>query len=209
MPGLDDSGTPSLSKNPPDNDERPARRRRGQTPGPTPRRGASGGAGVDPIKTNPVTGRRNGGPGGPKGPSKRKGLKRAAGLVITPELREAFLANLREMPMVRRAALAAGIKWLNTLYDLRNRDPEFDREWRDALRIGYTRLEDEAVRRGVEGTERPVFHKGEVVGHVREYSDTMLMFVMKAVMPEKYRDAPKDEASTRDTIILSEDDKSL
>ena len=36
-------------------------------------------------------------------------------------------------------------------------------------------FEDTARRRAVEGTERPVFQAGKLVGHTREYSDNMLI----------------------------------
>ena len=39
------------------------------------------------------------------------------------------------------------------------------------------------------GTLSPVYYKGEVVGHVREFSDTLLMFSLKARRPEVYRES--------------------
>lgn len=56
-------------------------------------------------------------------------------------------------------------------------------EYRESLVV-------EATRRGVEGVDKPIFYKGDVVGHVTEYSDRLL---------EKMLDAngvtPKDPAS--------------
>jgi hypothetical protein len=49
-------------------------------------------------------------------------------------------------------------------------------------------LEAEADRRAAEGTLRPVFYKGEQCGEIREYSDTLLIFRLKALRPEKYRE---------------------
>lgn len=53
-------------------------------------------------------------------------------------------------------------------------------------------LEDEAVRRGYEGVERPVTIAGkrEII---REYSDTLLIFLLKAARPQKYRDYVRQE----------------
>lgn len=55
-------------------------------------------------------------------------------------------------------------------------------------------MEQEAFRRAVEGTEKPVFGSmgfrmgsGEI-GRVREYSDTLLIFLLKGARPEKYRE---------------------
>ncbi len=56
-------------------------------------------------------------------------------------------------------------------------------------------LEKEAVRRAVTGVEKPVYQQGEMVGTVREYSDTLLIFMMKGERPGKYRDQAKIELS--------------
>ena len=49
-------------------------------------------------------------------------------------------------------------------------------------------LEQEARRRGVTGWDEPVWYKGEECGAVRKFSDTLLIFMMKGAMPDKYRD---------------------
>jgi hypothetical protein len=49
-------------------------------------------------------------------------------------------------------------------------------------------LEDEAVRRAHEGVLEPVYYKGKACGVIRVYSDTLLLSLLKAVRPEKYRD---------------------
>ena len=54
-------------------------------------------------------------------------------------------------------------------------------------------LELEARRRAVEGTERPVFYQGGEVGYVREYSDTLLIFLLKAHRPNKFRERVEHE----------------
>ena len=48
-------------------------------------------------------------------------------------------------------------------------------------------LEDEAIRRAREGVDEPVFYKGEHCGNVRRYSDTLLIFMLKARKPDVYR----------------------
>ena len=50
-------------------------------------------------------------------------------------------------------------------------------------------LEAEAHRRAVEGVEEPVgWYKGQAGGTVRRYSDVLLMFLLKGVLPERYKD---------------------
>ena len=61
--------------------------------------------------------------------------------------------------------------------------------------MGADMLEDEAVRRAKDGVERPVYQGGKLVGHVQEYSDTLLIFLLKGARPEKYRDRVQRELS--------------
>ena len=49
-------------------------------------------------------------------------------------------------------------------------------------------LEDEATRRAFEGVDKPVYHNGVVVGTVKEYSTTLMLFLLRAQKPDKYRD---------------------
>ena len=50
-------------------------------------------------------------------------------------------------------------------------------------------LEAEAHRRAVEGVEEPVgWYRGKPGGTVRRYSDNLLMFLLKGVLPERYKD---------------------
>jgi hypothetical protein len=60
--------------------------------------------------------------------------------------------------------------------------------WDEALEDAADRLEAEAFRRAVRGVDRPVVYRGERVGTVHEFSDALLMFLLKAARPEKYRD---------------------
>ncbi len=55
-------------------------------------------------------------------------------------------------------------------------------------RDGTDRMEDEARRRAVDGVEESVFYQGEQVSTVRRYSDTLLIFMLKARRPETYRE---------------------
>jgi hypothetical protein len=48
------------------------------------------------------------------------------------------------------------------------------------------RLEQEARRRAVEGTKKNVYYQGEPCGVNTEYSDTLLIFLLKGAKPEKY-----------------------
>jgi hypothetical protein len=51
-------------------------------------------------------------------------------------------------------------------------------------------LETEMRRRALVGWDEPVFHAGKVVGHVRKFSDALLIFALKrqaeAVTPDRH-----------------------
>jgi hypothetical protein len=49
-------------------------------------------------------------------------------------------------------------------------------------------LEAEAVRRAFRGIRRPVYQGGLLAGHVTEYSDPLLIFLLKALRPERFRE---------------------
>lgn len=110
-----------------------------------------------------------------------------ARMKLTPEKLTAFCAALAETCNVGKACAAVGIA-RQTAYDWRDEIPEFAAKWDRALKIGVSALEDEAHRRGFEGTEEPVYHLGKTVGTITKYSDTLAIFLLKAHDPEKYRE---------------------
>lgn len=79
------------------------------------------------------------------------------------------------------------------VYDWRNSDKVFAARWDDAIEAGTEELEQEARRRAFAGVDEPVYYKGEVCGTVQKYSDTLLIFLLKARRPEKYRETVKAE----------------
>lgn len=85
-----------------------------------------------------------------------------------------------------------------TAYNWREEDPEFAAAWDKAKAIGLDALEDEATRRAFEGTEKPVFHLGSECGTIREYSDTLTIFLLKGGKPEKYRERVSQELTGKD-----------
>lgn len=87
---------------------------------------------------------------------------------------------------VTRAAKVAGIS-RSTAYAHRNEDADFALAWDEAIEAGVDELEQEIRRRALKGTRKPVYHKGKVVGYIREYSDSLAMFIMKRRRPE-YRE---------------------
>jgi hypothetical protein len=80
----------------------------------------------------------------------------------------------------------------STVYEWLNDDPEFVKLKEDAENEAIELLEVEARRRAFKGTLKPVFYKGKRCGSIREYSDSLAMFIIKAKKPE-YRDRVTNE----------------
>jgi hypothetical protein len=75
-----------------------------------------------------------------------------------------------------------------TYKNWRDRDPEFAAAFEQAKVAAVESLEKEMIRRGRDGWMEPVYHKGEEVGEIRKFSDTLLIFALKGWAPEKYRE---------------------
>jgi hypothetical protein len=103
---------------------------------------------------------------------KRKRIQRDP--VIQQRHRDRFLDALAHGLSPTSAAAAAGIG-RSTLYEDRRKDQDFAKAWDDAVMQGVDRLEDEAYRRAMAG------------------SDTLLTFMLRGRRPEVY--ARHDEPS--------------
>lgn len=123
----------------------------------------------------------------------RNGGVAMAGMKVTPEKKAAFCAALAATGgNVTRACEAVDVCRM-TAYRWRQEDPEFADEWDRARSIGIDALEDEALRRAFEGVDVPITYRGEVTGTMREYSDTLAIFLLKGAKPEKYRERVSTE----------------
>ena len=98
-----------------------------------------------------------------------------------------WLARLAETCNVTAACGMAGIG-RSTVYDARDNNSAFAEAWTEAEADAVDNLEAECRRRALDGTRRPVYQGGKLVGHVPEYSDVLAMFLLKAHRPQKYRD---------------------
>jgi hypothetical protein len=113
--------------------------------------------------------------------------KTVADAHLSPQQR-AFLAAFRKTGNVRLACGAAKVG-RSSHYRWLNQSPAYREAFAVAKEEVADLLEAEAYRRAVEGVERPVgWYKGQAGGSVREYSDTLLIFLLKGLRPEKYGD---------------------
>lgn len=111
--------------------------------------------------------------------------------IRTPKNREVVLAELNAGLSVAGACRSAGISRV-AAYAWRNDDAEFAAEWDDAVEAGTDNLEDIAVKRASDS------------------SDTLLIFLLKARRPDKFKDKIVNEHTGKDggpvqVIIESKD----
>lgn len=105
---------------------------------------------------------------------------------ISEQVKKDFIKALADCGNVTKAAETVGVP-SRTLYSHRYKDEEFAEAWDFALDEANDRLEYEAWRRAVQGVDRPIYQKGELIGHERTYSDRLLERLLEATKPEKYR----------------------
>ena len=111
----------------------------------------------------------------------------------TPK-KSAFLAAYARTASITKAAELAGIDRANH-YDWKATDPQYVAAFEAAKLLATESLEDEAIRRAHEGVRKPVYQGGKKVGAVQEYSDTLMIFLLKGAKPEKYRERGTVELS--------------
>jgi hypothetical protein len=107
-------------------------------------------------------------------------------------LKKSFLEHFAEFGNVSAAARHAGIE-RKSVYNWQEHDDEFAIAYQQAEIASLELMEGEARRRAVEGvgSQRRVYdNRGNLVDEYTEtkYSDVLLIFLLKARAPEKYRD---------------------
>lgn len=144
-----------------------------------------------------------------------KGMARTPDRTPKKAWKTVFLEELARRGSVvgaaRKARIARSVTYLE-----RELDPAFAALWTEAIQISNELMLEEARRRAVDGTLRPVFQNGRRVGAVREYSDTLIIFLIKAHNPA-YRDSsrvvvagdPNAPVKHEHTVTLTPDDVAL
>lgn len=102
-----------------------------------------------------------------------------------------FIETLAATGSVTQAALEVGMS-LQSAYRLRNAPDgrPFATAWDIAVQASGRKLVDIAMDRAVNGSEEPVFDKdGNRVGRRIRYNDRLLMFMLRALQPERFRNA--------------------
>lgn len=106
---------------------------------------------------------------------------------MNPQQR-AVLKAFQETGNVRLTCKAAGVG-RSSHYRWLAEDPEYHEAFDLAKLQAADVLEAEAHRRAVEGIEEPIgWYRGVAGGTVRRYSDVLLIFLLKGLLPERYRE---------------------
>src|SRR5260370_19224970 len=101
--------------------------------------------------------------------------------------REKVIKELREVGRVELPCAAAGVDRATDYWWMKN-DPEYRKSFEEAREEACGLLEDEAVRRAYKGTSRPQAIGGGKVMMVTEFSDQLLMFLLKCRNPKGFGD---------------------
>jgi hypothetical protein len=103
----------------------------------------------------------------------------------SPAMRTAFLAHL-----AISANVAACERLINvspgSAYRERKRTPQFAIDWDAAMNQALDELEARLLERAVNGVEKDVYYAGKSCGRVRNYSDALAMFILRARRPDVY-----------------------
>ena len=113
---------------------------------------------------------------------------------------ELFLAKISTGWSVSKAAEAAGVDD-STPY-VWTKDAKFKEKYHAAQERGTQHIEDEALRRAVEGREEPVYQGGKLVGKVTRYSDRLLELLLKSRRPTVYRENVRVETQHSGTVAV-------
>lgn len=131
----------------------------------------------------------------------RTGAALGAKGVITDRRKSVFIQVLARTGIVGRASTAAG--WpRGQAYSLRAADEEFARLWDQAVEFATDTLEEAARIRAVEGVQRPVYQQKELVGYVTEYSDNLLIQLLKAKRPNEFRENVNVNADVKGGVLV-------
>jgi hypothetical protein len=149
------------------------------------------------ISTEPPAALILDGKGSPK-------LRRASSQTISDEQLETFFATLTETCNVVRAAKAAGIS-RDWAYRRRKRDASFRRNWAEAVREGYARLELVLLERAIKGTPKLVKTARGTDRVMREYSPALAVALLRrhaeTADSASYDPAQEELAEIRERIL--------
>ena len=120
---------------------------------------------------------------------------------ITPAFKKKFLKLLSDTGNVSKCCVALNVSRVE-MYKTRKKYPKFKEAWEAAYKVAISLLEDEAWKRAM-GVDHDKFNKeGKKTGVVKKYSDTLLMCLLQANIPDKYQYRQKVDANVSGEITI-------
>jgi hypothetical protein len=113
-----------------------------------------------------------------------------------------FLTDLGTHGIVTRAAEKANINHA-TVYKTAKENPKFNKIFEEVRNVGLRRCVDEAIRRGADGWEEPIFHQGEICGYKRRFSDKLLEFIIRGNF-EQYRNLGETNVNVNNNLSTTD-----
>lgn len=125
---------------------------------------------------------------------------------LTQQQQTDFVAHLISSGSMQKAADSIGVSIASVRLAL-SADPALWGAAESAIRsCRVAILEDEAMRRAVDGVEEPVFQGGQLVGTKRVYSDSLLKLMLQAADPARYGDSRRVDITSSDGSLALLDD---
>src|SRR4030095_14363227 len=100
--------------------------------------------------------------------------------------RPRFLAALSMTHCVQLSCRSCkSIRWM--AYAHRESDPEFARQWDQAIEDALELLHSRVWQRSLEGDLEPVWFMGVPVGYIRKFSDKLQIELLRAWKPDRFK----------------------
>jgi len=119
---------------------------------------------------------------------------------VSGKLYALFFEQLALTCNVTASAAAIGVSRQHVNH-LRRTRKEFAKDWDNAMEQATDALESAARGRAIDGYQRPVYQRGELVGYEPCYSDALMITLLKAHRPEKFRDKGFDLPPGSEIVI--------
>lgn len=120
---------------------------------------------------------------------------------FTPDRQVKALLFLAKFGQAMRACAYAGVSFEKVRLH-RKANPDYEAAWQQAIEIWRESLESEALRRAIDGWDEPVYQKGELVGTIHRKSERLLELLLKANIPEKFRENIKIEGNVTGGVLV-------
>lgn len=137
----------------------------------------------------------------------------------TQRTKAAVLENFANCGRIDLACMKAGVE-RRSHYRWLKEDPAYGDAYIEAKELALQLLEDEAFRRAHAGVDEPIVYSGKILTRevetvdengvktiervpvtIKRFSDTLMMFLLKAQAPEKYRERLDHKHTGEVTVV--------